>query len=163
MPSVVRILLGAVFGAAVAGLVAFGLLSLLSVDADVGMPVAAVAGAIGGTYTAIALGFKIYALRFFSVVGLLLDLTWSLVNTLGGLLVWIPLVSSAGRVSSHPPPTAADRGRSSTRAIHGEAATRRPQLERSSPAAGRRMKKSTSGRRGFSGRFTSSRTSSTSS
>jgi hypothetical protein len=90
MPSVVRILLGAVFGAAVAGLMAFGLLSLLGVSPDTGMPIAAVAGAIGGTYTAIALGFKVYALRFFSIVGLFLDLTWSLVNTLGGLLVWIP-------------------------------------------------------------------------
>jgi hypothetical protein len=51
---------------------------------------AAVAGAIGGTYSAIACAKKVSTVGFLSIVGFVLDVTWSLVNTLAGLLVWIP-------------------------------------------------------------------------
>lgn len=52
--------------------------------------VAAVAGAIGAVYGTIALAKKTYALGFFSMLGFFLDMTWSLLNTLAGLIVWIP-------------------------------------------------------------------------
>jgi hypothetical protein len=51
---------------------------------------AAIAGAIGATYAAIAFAKRISAVGFFSILGFILDMTWSLVNTLAGLLVWIP-------------------------------------------------------------------------
>jgi hypothetical protein len=85
-----RILLGILLGAALAGGVFYFVLWNFDVDSDVALIVAMVAGAVGITYSAVAFGLNVYKLRFWSVVGYLLDMTWSILNTLGGLLVWIP-------------------------------------------------------------------------
>jgi hypothetical protein len=58
--------------------------------------VAVIGGVIGGTYSAIAFGRGIYGLCFFSILGYLLDMTWSLLNTAASLLVWLPACLIAG-------------------------------------------------------------------
>jgi hypothetical protein len=58
--------------------------------------VAIIGGIIGGTYSAIAFGAGIYGLGFFSILGYLLDMTWSLLNTTASLLVWLPACLIAG-------------------------------------------------------------------
>src|SRR6185369_12956739 len=63
--------------------------------------VALVAGVIGAAYGTLALSKKVYAVGFFSILGFVLDLSWSLLNTLAGLLVWMPacLISGASFLS----------------------------------------------------------------
>jgi hypothetical protein len=58
--------------------------------------VAIIGGLIGGTYSAIAFGRGIYGFGFFSILGYLLDMTWSLLNTSASLLVWLPACLIAG-------------------------------------------------------------------
>lgn len=58
--------------------------------------IAAIGGAIGATYSAIAFGRRVYGLGPFSVIGYLLDMTWSLLNTAASLLVWLPACMIAG-------------------------------------------------------------------
>lgn len=58
--------------------------------------VAAIAGAIGGVYSAYAFAKDIYAVGVFSIVGYILDMTWSLLNTAAALLVWLPACAIAG-------------------------------------------------------------------
>jgi hypothetical protein len=57
--------------------------------------VGAIAGAVGAVYSAIAFGNGIYRLRFFSALGYGLDMTWSLLNTLAGV-VWMIACRAAG-------------------------------------------------------------------
>lgn len=58
--------------------------------------VAAIGAAIGGVYSAIAFGRGVYALRPFSIIGYMLDMSWSLLNTTASLLVWLPVCAVAG-------------------------------------------------------------------
>lgn len=68
----------------------------LHVGSGPALVIAAVAGAIGGIYSAIAFGRGIYELGFFSILGYLLDMSWSLLNTTASLLVWLPACLIAG-------------------------------------------------------------------
>ena len=52
--------------------------------------VALVCGALSAIYSAIAFGKRAYTFGIFSILGYLLDITWSLLNTMAGLLVWAP-------------------------------------------------------------------------
>jgi hypothetical protein len=61
-----------------------------------------VTGAIGGVYSGIAFGRDIYEVGFFSIVGYLLDMTWSLLNTTASLLVWLPACLVAGGDAVEP-------------------------------------------------------------
>jgi len=63
---------------------------ILGGDVTAGLIVAAIFGAIGAVYSAIAFYQRDYQLGFFSVLGYLVDLTWSMLNTVAGLLVWAP-------------------------------------------------------------------------
>ena len=95
--AVVRILLGIVAGFGIA----FGSLYLilhlaLHVSSATALPVAAVGGVIGGVYSAVAFARGIYGLGPFSILGYLLDMSWSLPNTAASLLVWLPACMVAG-------------------------------------------------------------------
>src|SRR5258708_5476083 len=92
-----RMLLGAVAGL----LIAFGSLYLIlhfafNVGSSTAMAVAIVGAVIGGAYSAVAFARGIYSLGPFSVLGYLLDMSWSLPNTAASLLVWLPACMIAG-------------------------------------------------------------------
>ncbi len=54
-----------------------------------------ICGGAGALYGAIAMGAGIYGLRFLSVLGFVLDVSWSLINSVGGL-VWMLVCAIAG-------------------------------------------------------------------
>ena len=58
--------------------------------------VALVGAAIGGVYSAIAFGMGVYAVAPLSILGYVLDMSWSLLNTAASLLVWLPACAIAG-------------------------------------------------------------------
>ena len=62
----------------------------LSVGNNAALPVAVICGLLAGIYSAVAFGRGIYGLGFFSVLGYLLDMSWSLLNTAAALLAWLP-------------------------------------------------------------------------
>jgi hypothetical protein len=81
------ILSGLILGAAFWALMAYFVLDL----DDAGVVVMAiVCGAVGAVYGGLAFGNSIYRLSFFSVLGYVADVTWSLLNTFAGMVVWIP-------------------------------------------------------------------------
>ena len=55
-----------------------------------------ICGAIGAAYSAIAFGRGIYGFGPFSIFGYLMDMTWSLLNTIASLFVWLPVCMVAG-------------------------------------------------------------------
>src|SRR6185295_12708286 len=63
---------------------------LAGADTLAAMIILAVTAIIGAGYSAIAFSKKTYAVGFFAIFGYLLDMTWSLLNTTAGFLVWIP-------------------------------------------------------------------------
>jgi len=100
-------MLGAILGFLAGGAAGAGsgLLTALLFDLDdTGRLVLIIAcGAVGAIYSAIAFGNGIYRFRPLSILGWILDHSWSLVNTLGGLLVWIPACLITGKfVPSNP-------------------------------------------------------------
>lgn len=95
--AVVRVLLGILVGFGLP----FGSLYLvlhfgLHAGDSVTLVVALIAGVIGGVYSAIAFGRGIYGLGPLSILGYLLDMSWSLLNTSASLLVWLPACLVAG-------------------------------------------------------------------
>jgi hypothetical protein len=74
----------------------------LHISNSTALIVAAVAGGIGGTYSAIAFGRDIYGIGVFSILGYVLDMTWSLLNTTASLLVWLPACAVAGGAFVEP-------------------------------------------------------------
>jgi MFS family permease len=95
--------LGFFLGLVLAGGSYFAVTLLAGASVTTALIVAAVAGAIGAVYGTIALSKKTYGVGFFSLLGFFLDTTWSLLNTLAGLLVWIPACLITG--ASFVPPT----------------------------------------------------------
>jgi len=92
-----RVLLGAVAGLSIA----FGSLYLVlhfpfNVGNSTALVVAGIGGLIGGVYSAVAFTRGIYGSGPFSVLGYLLDMSWSLPNTAASLLVWLPACTIAG-------------------------------------------------------------------
>lgn len=83
-------ILGFFLGMFVAGGSHFGVAMLAGAGLKTAAIVAAVAALIGATYSAMAFSKTIYEVGFFSILGYLLDMTWSMLNTIAGFLVWIP-------------------------------------------------------------------------
>src|SRR5687767_6280373 len=83
-------ILGFFLGLILAGGSYFAIVMLAGADLMTAAIVAAVAGVIGLAYSAIAFSKTIYRAGFLSIVRYVLDMSWSLLNTLAGLLVWIP-------------------------------------------------------------------------
>jgi hypothetical protein len=98
-----RVILGVVAGLAIA----FGSLYLIlhfafHVDNTAALVVAGVGGLIGGVYSAVAFARGIYGLGPLSILGYLLDMSWSLLNTAASLLVWLPACLVAGGAFVEP-------------------------------------------------------------
>ena len=83
-------ILGFFLGLVLAGGIYFGLAMYAGADRMAVAIIVAVAAVIGAGYSAIAFSKSIYARGFFSILGYLLDMSWSLLNTTAGFLVWIP-------------------------------------------------------------------------
>lgn len=90
--------LRALLGLAVGFGLAFGshLLVLGAVFEDAALPIAGVVGVIGGAYSALAFGRGVYVVRPLSIVGYVLDMTWSMLNTVAAFVVWIPACTIVG-------------------------------------------------------------------
>jgi hypothetical protein len=69
----------------------FTLMFLLHVRPPWLLIVPLIAAMIGGIYLFVVVLSAGYRAGFLSTLGVILDLTWSLVNTLAGLVVWLPL------------------------------------------------------------------------
>jgi hypothetical protein len=94
---VLRFILGCLLGAGVGFGTGFLLGSqILQLDNNTAMIVGAVMGIVAGVYSAFALASNIYKLGFFSILGYIVDVTWSLLNSLAGLAIWIPAALIAG-------------------------------------------------------------------
>ena len=89
-------LLGFAIGFAIAAPSYYAAMRLLGGGTTLALVIAGVAAVLGAGYAAIAFAKKIYRLGFFSILGLVLDLTWSMLNTAAGLLVWLPACSVKG-------------------------------------------------------------------
>lgn len=92
-----RTILGVVGGL----LIAFGSLYLtlhfaIKMDNTAALVVAAIGGLIAAVYSAVAFARGIYGLGPFSILGYVLDMSWSLLNTAASLLVWLPACMIAG-------------------------------------------------------------------
>jgi len=89
-------ILGLFLGLALAGGSYFAVMKLAGADLMTALIVLGVAAVIGAAYATIAFAKSTYALGVFAVLGFLLDMSWSLLNTLAGFLVWIPACKIAG-------------------------------------------------------------------
>ena len=95
--AIVRVLLGTVIGFCLSSGFWYAVLHLgLHGTQSASLVVALICGAIGGVYSAVAFGRRIYGLGPFSILGYVLDMTWSLLNTAASLLVWLPACMLAG-------------------------------------------------------------------
>ena len=83
-------ILGFFLGMILAGGSYFGAMMLAGAGAMTAVIVLGVAAVIGAGYSALAFSKSIYAVGFLSILGFILDMSWSLLNTLAGFLVWIP-------------------------------------------------------------------------
>lgn len=88
--------LGFFLGLVVAGGSYFGIAILVGANLMTAVIVGAAAAVIGAAYSAMAFSRTIYEVGFFSILGYLLDMTWSMLNTFAGFLVWIPACRIAG-------------------------------------------------------------------
>lgn len=88
--AIVRGIIGAVVGFLLAGAFHYFVLRGLGMGSGGATTVALIAGVIGGAYSAIAVALRAYGLGVFGVAGYVMDMTWSLLNTTAGLLVWMP-------------------------------------------------------------------------
>ncbi len=95
MPTPLLTLLGFVGGFALAFGANFTLFHLVHLG-GAALPVAAVCGVVGAAYGALAFSWGIYEVGFFSILGCLLDVTWSLLNTFAGFAVWLPMCAISG-------------------------------------------------------------------
>ena len=100
---VLRFILGCLLGAGVG----FGtgyLLGdqILQTDSTTALIVGAVMGVVAGVYSAFAIASRIYKVGFFSILGYIVDVTWSLLNSLAGLAVWIPAALISGATFLSP-------------------------------------------------------------
>ena len=92
-----RVLLGALAGLGIAFLSLYLILHFgLSASNSTALVVACIGGVIGSVYSAVAFARNIYGIGFFSILGYVLDMSWSLLNTTASLLVWLPACMVAG-------------------------------------------------------------------
>jgi len=85
-----RAALGLLIGFALAFAFHFGVLKGFGASTGFALTFGLIVGLIGGAYAAIAFSFTIYEVGALSIVGLISDLTWSMLNTIAGFAVWIP-------------------------------------------------------------------------
>ena len=100
MPMPLLVLLGFLGGFAAAFGGNFALFHILHLG-KAALPAAAACGVVGAAYSALAFSWGIYEVGFFSIFGYLLDVTWSLLNTFAGFIVWLPVcaISNANFVA----------------------------------------------------------------
>jgi len=79
--------LGFFIGLVVAGGVYFGFALLAGANVMTAAIILGIAAVIGAGYSAIAFNKTAYAAGVLSIIGFLLDMSWSLLNTLAGFLV----------------------------------------------------------------------------
>jgi hypothetical protein len=92
-----RVILGVVAGLVLAFASLFLILHFaFNVTTTTALAVAGIAGLIGAVYSAVAFARGVYGLGPFSILGYLLDMSWSLPNTAASLLVWLPACMIAG-------------------------------------------------------------------
>ena len=91
-----RALLGFALGVLMAGGTYFGVTLALGGGLAAAAAVGGALAVLGAAHGTLALGRDAYAARFPAILGLVLDLTWSLLNTAAGLLVWQPLSAAKG-------------------------------------------------------------------
>jgi hypothetical protein len=89
-------ILGFFLGMILAGGSYFGAARLAGANLKTAAIVLAVAAAIGAAYSAMAFAKTIYEVGPLSILGFVLDMSWSLLNTLAGFLVWIPACKIVG-------------------------------------------------------------------
>jgi hypothetical protein len=83
-----KIVLGILFGLVLAGGFGFTLGYLVfELDTAEAIIMAACFAAVGIAYSSVAFGYTVYEAGFGSIVGYILDMTWSIINTLAGMLV----------------------------------------------------------------------------
>lgn len=102
LPAVLRILIGITAGGGLAFLAGYLAMPALGAGDTATLVVAIILGVLGATYGAIALASNVYTFRTASTTGLVLDVTWSIVNTTAGLLVWIPAALISGAEFEKP-------------------------------------------------------------
>jgi len=96
LPVVLRIFIGIVVGGGLAFLSGYLAMQALRAGETATWVVASILGALGATYGAIALASNVYTFRVVSTLGLVLDVTWSIVNSIAGLAIWIPAALISG-------------------------------------------------------------------
>ncbi|HEX8735951.1 MAG TPA: hypothetical protein VF721_11550 [Pyrinomonadaceae bacterium] len=97
MGVVIGVIVGIILAALSYFLVMFG-----SGASTTALITAAACAGIGGVYSGIAFGKKIYGIAPLSLFGYFLDMTWSLLNTTAALLVWLPVSAAAGGTMKTP-------------------------------------------------------------
>ena len=108
---VVRVLVGLVLGFGLPFGFYYMLLHFgLHVSDGTALVISLICGATGAAYSAIAFGRDIYGFGPFSIVGYLLDMTWSLLNTMASLFVWLPVCMVAGGDFVDPDPSSRRSG-----------------------------------------------------
>ena len=102
---VVRFILGCLLGAGVGFGTGFLIGSpILQLDTTTALIIGAVMGVVAGVYSAFAMASKVYKLGFFSILGYIIDVTWSLLNSLAGIAVWAPAALIVGGKFQAPDP-----------------------------------------------------------
>jgi hypothetical protein len=98
MLATMRIAFGVLIGAAVPGALAYFLMDQVAgTDTAVTLIVSAVCALTGSVYSAIAFNSGIYRPGgILAVLGYLLDITWSLINSIAGLFVWAVVCKLTG-------------------------------------------------------------------
>ena len=92
-----RVLFGLLAGVGIAfGSLYVTLHFAFNMDNNTALAIAGICGILAGIYSAVAFGRGIYGLGFFSILGYLLDMSWSLLNTAAALLVWLPACMMGG-------------------------------------------------------------------
>ena len=115
--AVLRVIVGILVGFGIAFACLYLTLHFVfNVDSTVTLLVALIGGSIGGIYSAVAFGRDIYGMGPLSILGYVLDMSWSLLNTTASLLVWLPACMIAGGDFVEPD----DRSRRSGTFVYSE-------------------------------------------
>jgi hypothetical protein len=110
LPGVLRVFIGIAVGGGLAGAAGYLAMTALGAADTTAVVVAIGSAVVGGTYAAIALGYNVYMFGVMSSIGLVLDVTWSILNTIAGLLVWIPAALISGGKFQTPDPSSRRSG-----------------------------------------------------
>jgi len=95
MTTPILALLGLILGFAAGFGGNFALLHLFRLG-RVALPISGACGVVAATYSALAFSWGIYRAGLLSLLGYLLDVSWSLLNTFAGFIVWLPVCAVSG-------------------------------------------------------------------